>query len=99
MSIDLRKYAMGKPCLIRVPGVCNHNPETTVLCHLNGAGLAVKHHDLFGAWGCSNCHDAVDGRMKLPLKRSYLELLHYEGMKRTQQQLLIDGVIHIGDPA
>lgn len=28
---DLRKAAKGKPCTIRVPGVCNFDPATTVL--------------------------------------------------------------------
>ncbi len=34
---------------------------TTVLCHLNGAGMGRKHHDLLGAWGCHACHQWVDG--------------------------------------
>ena len=35
----LRKSAKGQLCLVRLPGVCNHNAETTVLAHLGGAGM------------------------------------------------------------
>ncbi|ECK2143415.1 DUF1364 domain-containing protein, partial [Salmonella enterica subsp. enterica serovar Enteritidis] len=30
---DLRKAARGRECQVRIPGYCNHNPETTVLAH------------------------------------------------------------------
>jgi hypothetical protein len=61
---NLRKLARGRECQIRIPGVCNGNPETTVLCHLNGGGMGIKEDDILAAWGCSSCHDAVDGRGK-----------------------------------
>lgn len=89
----LRKYARGKPCMVRIHGVCNYNPETTVLAHLNGAGVGRKHHDLFGAWCCSDCHDYCDGRTMpgapADLRRQYL----IEGILRTQQALIDDGKI------
>jgi hypothetical protein len=60
--------AQGKDCQLRIPGVCNGNPETVVWCHLNGQeygkGMGHKSHDLFGFYGCSNCHDLYDGRLK-----------------------------------
>ncbi len=60
---DLRKEARGRPCMIRLPGVCNHNPETTVLCHDNGAGMGLKADDNdAAAWGCFDCHNEVDRR-------------------------------------
>ncbi len=31
---DLRKAARGRECQVRIPGVCNGNPETTVLAHI-----------------------------------------------------------------
>ena len=42
--MNLRKEAKGRECMIRLPGVCCGNTETTVLCHfrmvgISGAGL------------------------------------------------------------
>lgn len=37
-SVNLRKTARGRECQLRVPGVCNFNPETTVLAHYRLAG-------------------------------------------------------------
>jgi len=58
--------AKGKDCQLRIPGVCNGNPETVVWCHLNGQeygkGMGHKSHDIFGFYGCSSCHDLYDGR-------------------------------------
>ncbi len=61
----LTKAARGRECQVRIPGVCNGNPETTVLAHYRLAGtcgVGKKPHDLQGAWCCSACHDACDGR-------------------------------------
>lgn len=84
-KIDRRKEARGKDCMIRITGVCNGNPETTVLAHyrLTGyCGIGLKPDDDLGAWSCSNCHDAVDGRTS-PLNRMELRLAHAEGVMRT----------------
>ncbi|HDH3110461.1 TPA: nuclease domain-containing protein, partial [Escherichia coli] len=27
--VDLRKAAKGQMCTVRIPGYCNHNPETS----------------------------------------------------------------------
>ncbi len=54
--------AQGMPCSLRLPGICNHNDATTVLCHLPGIGKSMgsKVSDIHGAFGCSACHDAID---------------------------------------
>lgn len=70
--IDLRKLAKGKDCQIRIVGVCNFNPETTVLAHIRRggvAGMGQKPPDLVGLWACSDCHDCIDGRSKDPVGR------------------------------
>ena len=36
---DLRKYARGKPCQVRIPHYCNGGAETTVLAHIRLAGI------------------------------------------------------------
>jgi hypothetical protein len=94
--MNLRKLAQGRPCMIRMPGICNGNPETTVLCHLRMVGLSgmgLKANDLLGAWGCSDCHRYVDthgmdGRTAL-----------LEGMARTQAFLLNTGLIDVHHPS
>ncbi|VEI70653.1 82 prophage-derived uncharacterized protein ybcO [Serratia quinivorans] len=35
---NLRKEAKGRDCQVRMPGICNFNPETTVLAHYRMAG-------------------------------------------------------------
>ena len=62
---NLRRNARGKDCTVRAPGICNHNPETTVLAHLRmfgWAGMAQKPPDFLGVFACSACHDALDRR-------------------------------------
>ena len=90
--MNLRKYAQGKPCMIRVPGICNGNPETTVLAHfrLSGvSGMGKKAPDLLGAWACSDCHKYVDTRRNDRDSRMFLE-----GIIRTQYQLIKEGKIN-----
>lgn len=71
MSKSLRTLARGKPCMVRIPGVCNGNPETTVLAHIRRggvAGMGQKPPDVCGVWACSACHDAMDRRShRLPI--------------------------------
>lgn len=95
--MDLRKEAKGRPCMVRYPGICNHNPETTVLAHVRLAGVTgtgMKAPDILGAWCCSNCHDLADGRVK-PTNLSRLDVVggFYEGVLRTQAQLIKEGKI------
>lgn len=68
--MNLRTLARGKPCMCRFPGICNGNPETTVLAHLKRGGWcgSVKPPDVCGVWACSSCHDAIDGRVKVDRK-------------------------------
>lgn len=91
----LRESAKGQMCRIRIPQYCNHNPETTVLCHLGGAGMALKQPDLFAAFGCSACHDVVDGRVNTPFDRETIRLWHYDGIIETQRYWLKEGYIEI----
>lgn len=88
----LRKQARGRQCQVRMPG-CNHDPETTVLAHYRLSGLSgtgIKPPDLVGAWACSSCHDAIDGRTGGD--RAEARLAHAEGVMRTIYQLLKNGM-------
>jgi hypothetical protein len=83
-----RQGARDRPCMIRVPGICSHDAGTVVLCHYRLAtGAGQKPDDEQGAWGCSRCHDAVDGRLKTIHTTTELRLWHAEGVLRTQEAI------------
>lgn len=60
----LLNLAAGKPCLLLVPGQCNHRLDTTVACHSNlaihGKGERRKADDHWSCWGCAACHWWLD---------------------------------------
>jgi hypothetical protein len=88
---DLRKLARGKECQIRVPIICNGNPETTVLAHyrMTGiSGMGIKSPDLIGAWACSACHTYVDSNHD-----EFIQLAFLRGVLRTQYHLIQDKVV------
>lgn len=75
---------------MRLVGVCNGNPETTVLAHVRLIGVSgsgMKAPDILGAWACSDCHDAIDRRAHLDLDRDFVRLAHFEGVARTVAKL------------
>jgi hypothetical protein len=89
------------PCQIRLIGICNHDPATTVWAHANGSaagkGIGMKSHDLLGAYGCSACHDIYDRRVPLPMaySREMVELAFHEGHQRSLLLLIEQGIIVI----
>jgi len=89
--MNYRKEAKGRECQVRIPSACNFNPETTVLAHLNGGGMGMKRNDLHGAWCCSSCHDAVDGRIKTDFNQDEIIIMHLQGVIRTQEMLIKEG--------
>lgn len=96
--MNLRKEAKGRECQVRIPGVCNKNPETVVLAHLNnkalfGVGTGQKVPDIFASWACSACHDAIDSRSFGICDFAVVKVAFYEGVFRTQNILLEEGKI------
>ena len=92
----ITKAARGRDCQVRVPGHCNDNPETVVLAHYRMAGtsgMGFKPNDLQGAWACSGCHDAIDGRSKTEFTQEDLRLMHAEGCFRTIDTLIREGIV------
>jgi len=88
--MNLRNLARGQECQVRVPGVCNRDPATTVLAHFRmpgTCGMGLKPPDEQGAWCCSACHDAIDGRTKTGFDKTTLALWHAHGVFRTQQAI------------
>lgn len=87
----LRKLAAGRDCRIRLPGVCNGNPATTVLAHfrlIGVSGMATKVPDQLGAWACSDCHTYVDTH-----KDCETQLAFALGVFRTQAALITESYI------
>lgn len=91
----IRKSARGESCEFGLAGICNENSETTVLCHRNGAGMGMKAPDHDAAYGCSSCHDVMDGRAPRPAGMSYEAMLEiFEGaIQRTQEKLQRKGLL------
>lgn len=60
-SNKLRSSAKGQDCTLRLVGICNFNPETTVLCHVGvNSGVGTKSGDNMAVFGCSSCHSELD---------------------------------------
>ena len=94
-SKKIRESAKGKDCQVRIPGVCNFRPETTVLAHVaRGSGVAQKCDDIHSAYACSDCHDVIDRRVRMGSANELL-VYAYEGMVRTQKLLLEQELIQV----
>ena len=92
----LRRAAKDRPCMVRLPEICNGDTRTTVLAHIRMAGISgmgMKSPDLIAAWACSACHDAIDRRSHTDLERDYVLLAHLEGMARTINELAKEGLL------
>lgn len=64
-----RSNAKGRPCTLRFPGCFpGAENEQVQLCHLRmlgGGGTGMKPHDSEAVFGCTHCHDLLDGRSRL----------------------------------
>lgn len=96
-KVDLRKAARRCDCQIRIPGVCNGNPVTSVIAHYRLAGrcgTGIKPDDHQAAISCKACHDLVDGREKLKeFLHEESRLMYAEGIFRTQEIWRREGFI------
>jgi hypothetical protein len=95
----ITQSARGEACTVRIYGHCNGDENTSVLAHINGVrfkhGTGIKTSDLLGAYCCSGCHDALDGRVRTNYSRDELKLHHYEGAFETQLKLIDKGLIKL----
>jgi len=96
----LREAARGRPCMIRIYAghTHTHDPETVTLHHctekrLFGVGMGQKPPDIFGAWACAVCHDIVHNPRKHGLDRDMVLISEYQGILRTQNELVKEGLI------
>lgn len=93
---DLRKLARGQECQVRIPGVCNFNPETVVLAHFRmpgTCGVGMKPSDWQAAFACSACHDALDMRVRTNYYKDALDLMFCMGILRTHEHWRRVGVM------
>jgi hypothetical protein len=89
----LRAEARDRDCMVRLPNICNFNPETTVLAHLRLIGISgfgLKVPDELGAHACAACHAYVDSHHDDATKIAF-----YEAIFRTQAQLLRESKLHL----
>ena len=99
----LRQSARMQECTFQIPSVCNFDPETVVLCHLpddSGTGkMGGKSEDWIAAFGCSNCHDFIDGRRYLFLSHGELkddiEFYMRRATLRTWKKWIETGLIKV----
>jgi hypothetical protein len=95
----IRKSARGEDCTLLIAGVCNRDPATTVLCHSNqlehGKGLGLKAPDTRACYGCSACHDVLDGRRPRPAWMTAEQLLDMfdRAMTITHEKLQQKGLM------
>lgn len=98
----ITRSARGEQCQVRIPHICNGNPETVVWAHANGSaagkGIGMKAPDYLGAYCCSNCHDVVDRRAHPPHGWTHddVKLAFAEGVWRSQQILERKGLLVAG---
>jgi|GEM_PF-769226 len=96
----IRDSARGEACQVRVAGICNGNPETVVLAHRNGAGMACKASDDNAAYACSACHEWLDGGyVRYGYTRSDRDAVHDKGIVRTREILKRKGLCQLQEGA
>ena len=88
--IRSRKYldrAKGQPCMVKIFGICNNDPTTTVMAHSNkyihGKALGLKAHDFFCTLSCSNCHSVIDGHTRTEYTKAEIDEFWQRGFERT----------------
>jgi hypothetical protein len=95
----IRRSAKGEACTLMIPGVCSGDTSTTVLCHSNrladGKGLGLKAPDTEACYGCSACHDVLDGRRPRPswLSVENLQLAFDRARTTTHKKLKEKGLM------
>lgn len=96
-SKKLRDSAKGQECTLRIPGICNFNPETVVLAHLpdESHGMSRKSDDISACFSCSSCHDLLDGRGGPQIGKSEKEWYMRRAQTRTLRKWLEMGLITV----
>jgi len=95
VSQKIRDSAKGEDCAFRFPDICKGNSETVVFCHINTKfkGTGLKSPDLFGGYGCVDCHQALDSNVLKMIEVHGKWVL--DGMVETQMKLVVKGLVCI----
>ena len=98
VSKKARNSARDEGCTFQIVGVCNYNPETTVLCHLSdeSSGMGKKSDDVSAAYGCSSCHDAIDRRAFSQELEDHRDWYERRAMVKTWRRMIATGVVKFG---
>ena len=93
----IRRSERGQMCTLQIFPHCNNDTETTVLCHLNTArkGMGLKSLDYFAVYGCSDCHNIIDGRVKTDIPKEEIWRCQLRALERTWTIMIDDGLITI----
>lgn len=99
-SKHIRNAAQGEQCTLGIIGVCNGNPETTVLAHLpdESHGISRKADDTSACFACAACHDVIDGRRRWPESEDRADVRQFymrRAQTRTLRRLVELGVVSI----
>ena len=95
----ITESARGERCMIQIREICRQRTDTVVFCHSNeeihGTGVGLKSREIFGAYGCQDCHDVYDRRRPAPGGMSKAEIREYfhNGNARTVHILIEKGLI------
>lgn len=94
---SLRKFAKGQDCALRIPNICNHNPETVVGAHVKPQGFGAmgsKPSDLFIVHACSGCHAFIDRNYaNMGWTRQEVEVELFRALIETQERALSAGLV------
>jgi hypothetical protein len=94
----LRRFAAGKPCYLRLVGICNRDDATTVLAHIRRGGLGgtgYKPSDLAALPACSSCHAAYDGGVQAGMTRTELDAEALRGLVQWLDWLHRQEVVNV----
>ena len=88
-SKKITNAARDQDCTLNILGVCNFDPATVVFCHFpdESHGTSFKATDASGGFGCSGCHDAVDGRVKCEEFQERKDWYMRRSQTRTMEKL------------
>lgn len=96
----ITESARDEDCTVRLMGVCNRNPETTVWAHDNepeggkARGKKLIKVDHFGAYACGSCHMVYDRQVPRPagMTKAYVDAEFARAMKESEEKLKRKGL-------
>lgn len=89
-SKKIMAAANGQDCTLRLVGVCNFNPDTTVAAHVGiRRGMACKAGDNMVVFACYDCHNAIESN------RTMYSEDKLRALEETQEILIDKGLMVI----